>query len=55
MRRFHAVLASRGNPELTIESQVADGEDHLTVFPDVVTRGLLHLLPGPDAEPRGGS
>jgi len=46
MRRFERTLAARGYPGLRIVSEVADGEDHLTVYPDVVTRGLLRLLPG---------
>ncbi len=46
MRRFEQVLAARAYPGLTIVSDVAEGEDHLTVYPDVVTRGLLRLLPG---------
>jgi len=46
MRRFEARLKSRGYPSLNIRSEVADGEDHFTVFHDVVTRGLIALLPG---------
>lgn len=53
MLRFQEVLAGRGHPDLTISSEIADGEDHLTVYPDVVTRGLLTLLPG--TEPYDGS
>jgi predicted alpha/beta superfamily hydrolase len=46
MRRLEQTLRSRGHPRLTISSEVVEGEDHLTVYPDVVTRGLLKLLPG---------
>lgn len=46
MERMRRTLASRGHPGLSITSEVAQGEDHLTVFPDVVTRGLLAVLPG---------
>lgn len=43
MQRFEQALAAYG---LTVSSHVAEGEDHLTVYPDVVTRGLIRLLPG---------
>ena len=46
MERMRRILASRDHAGLTITSEVAQGEDHLTVFPDVVTRGLLAVLPG---------
>lgn len=46
MRRFEAALKSRGYPHLSVESQVAEGEDHYTVFHDVASRGLLRVLPG---------
>lgn len=46
MERMRRTLASRGHPGLLVTSEVAQGEDHLTVFPDVVTRGLLAVLPG---------
>ena len=46
MERMRRTLASRGHPGLLITSEIAQGEDHLTVFPDVVTRGLLAVLPG---------
>lgn len=46
MRRFEKTLTTRGYPSLTVTSEVAEGEDHLTVYPDVVSRGLIRLLPG---------
>ena len=46
MRRFEARLRSRAYPGLNVRSEVADGEDHFTVFHDVATRGLIALLPG---------
>lgn len=46
MRRFEARLKSRRYAGLTINSEVADGEDHFTVFHDVASRGLISLLPG---------
>ena len=46
MERMRRTLATRGHSGLQITSEVAQSEDHLTVFPDVVTRGLLAVLPG---------
>lgn len=46
MRRFEERLKSRSYTGLTIRSDVADGEDHFTVFHDVASRGLISLLPG---------
>ena len=46
MRRFEQRLKSRNYPGLTIRSEVAEGEDHFTVFHDVASRGLISLLPG---------
>lgn len=46
MQRFEQRLASRDYEGLTIESAVLPGEDHLTVFPALVSRGLLWALPG---------
>lgn len=46
MQRFEARLKSRHYPSLNIRSEVAEGEDHFTVFHDVATRGLISLLPG---------
>lgn len=46
MKQFEARLKSRNYPGLKVGSEVADGEDHFTVFHDVATRGLITLLPG---------
>jgi predicted alpha/beta superfamily hydrolase len=46
MRAFEHRLASRGYPGLSIGSEVIEGEDHLTVFPATISRGLLWALPG---------
>jgi predicted alpha/beta superfamily hydrolase len=44
--RFEQLLESRGYRGLTIDSEVLPGEDHLTIFPALVSRGLLWALPG---------
>ncbi|PII21025.1 sugar phosphotransferase [Stenotrophomonas sp. LMG 10879] len=36
----------RGGRKLQVENIVIDGEDHLTVYPRVITRALLQVLPG---------
>ena len=46
MTRFAETLGGRGYRSLTVSSEVADGEDHFTVFHDVASRGLLRVLPG---------
>jgi hypothetical protein len=46
MRRFERRLKGRGYAGLTVRSEVADGEDHYSVFHDVASRGLIALLPG---------
>lgn len=46
MRDFERVLRARQYPGLRIESEVLPGLDHLTVFPDTATNGLLWALPG---------
>ncbi|MGL4230494.1 MAG: alpha/beta hydrolase [Casimicrobium sp.] len=46
MRSFEAQLKRRNYPSLEIRSQVLSGEDHLTIFPTLVSRGLLWALPG---------
>jgi predicted alpha/beta superfamily hydrolase len=46
MRRFERTLAGRDHPGLVVTSEVVEGEDHLTVYPDVFIRGLLAVLPG---------
>ena len=45
LRKFEAQLRSRRYPGLHIESKVIDDEDHLTVYPAAITRGLMWALP----------
>lgn len=42
---FERALRARGYPGLTLSSSVIEGEDHLTVMPSGLTRGLKALLP----------
>lgn len=42
---FTAQLQRSGR-KLQVENIVIDGEDHLTVYPQVITRALLQVLPG---------
>lgn len=44
MQRFASMLAPVKGLQVT--TQVLDGEDHLTVFPPMVTRAMLDILPG---------
>lgn len=44
MQRFEQML--RPVKGLQVKSEVLDGEDHLTVFPPMVTRAMLEMLPG---------
>lgn len=46
MRAFERRLEARGYPGLSIDSEVIADEDHLTVFPATISRGLLWALPG---------
>lgn len=46
IRRFEHRLESRGYQGLTVDSEVLPGEDHLTIYPTLVSRGLLWALPG---------
>lgn len=48
---FERALRSRGYPGLKIASSVVRDEDHLSVMPSGLTRGLKHLLP-PRRAPR---
>jgi hypothetical protein len=45
-RAFAHTLASRHYPGLQVRSEVIAGEDHLTVAPTLITRGLLWTLGG---------
>jgi predicted alpha/beta superfamily hydrolase len=44
--RFAETLRSRKYPTLEVIEEVIPDEDHLTVYPTAVTRGLLRMLPG---------
>ncbi|MGH8032927.1 MAG: alpha/beta hydrolase [Luteimonas sp.] len=46
MQAFERRLKARGYPNLWVGSQVIADEDHLTVFPALISRGLLWALPG---------
>jgi predicted alpha/beta superfamily hydrolase len=46
LKKFEAALRSRHYPGLHLQSKVFADEDHLTVFPGIVTRGLKWALPG---------
>jgi uncharacterized protein len=45
LREFEQALRSRNYPGLKLSTEIIPGEDHLTVFPAIVTRGLLWALP----------
>lgn len=45
LKRFKAALAARRYPGLRVESTVLAGEDHLSVAPLIMTRGLKWALP----------
>jgi predicted alpha/beta superfamily hydrolase len=45
LRRFEAAIAARGYPGLRVAADVIEGEDHLTVAPIIITRGLRRMLP----------
>jgi predicted alpha/beta superfamily hydrolase len=45
MQRFGRALAARGYPGLRVRSAVIADEDHLTVAPVIITRGLQYALP----------
>lgn len=44
--KFEQLLRSRGYPSLQVGSQIIGDEDHMTVFPTTISRGLLWALPG---------
>ena len=43
---FEKTLKSRNYPGLQIQSQIIADEDHLSVFPSMISRALVKLLPG---------
>ncbi|MDF3125249.1 alpha/beta hydrolase-fold protein [Rheinheimera sp. 1928-s] len=46
MKLFEKTLKSRNYPGLQIQSQIIADEDHLSVFPSMISRALVKLLPG---------
>lgn len=46
MKLFEQLLKKPGYPGLQIHSQVIADEDHLSVFPSMISRALVKLLPG---------
>lgn len=44
--QFEKALKSRHYPGLQIQSQIIADEDHLSVFPSMISRALVKLLPG---------
>ncbi|WP_426102754.1 alpha/beta hydrolase [Massilia sp. TSP1-1-2] len=46
LKQFQALLKARHYPGLQIESRVFADEDHLTLAPGLITRGLKWTLPG---------
>ncbi len=48
MRRFVAQLRSHQYRGLDVDSMVLDDEDHATVFPAVISRGIMWALPPKD-------
>ncbi len=46
MQQFEAMLRQRHTDGFRIHSQVIADEDHLSVFPGMISRALVKLLPG---------
>jgi hypothetical protein len=46
MHRFASVIQQVKQPNLQVQAKVLDDEDHLTVFPSMVTKAMLAILPG---------
>ena len=46
LKQFEALIKSRRYPGLHIQSKVLADEDHLSVAPMIMTRGLKWALPG---------
>lgn len=44
--RMHQLLLQRHYPSLRVKNQVIDGEDHLSVYPRMISDAMLQLLPG---------
>lgn len=45
-REFTRSLKERKYPHLSVETFVIPGEDHLSVYPSMISRALLRVLPG---------
>ena len=50
MLAWQKQLQARRYPNLEVRSKVLEDEDHLTVAPNIITRGLLWALPGKQAK-----
>jgi len=46
MHRFASIIQQAKQPNLQVQAKVLDDEDHLTVFPSMVTKAMLAILPG---------
>jgi predicted alpha/beta superfamily hydrolase len=46
MHQFERILRQHQDARLHLESQVIADEDHLSVFPSMISRALVKLLPG---------
>ena len=46
MQQFALLLEQAKRPGLKVQAKVLADEDHLTVFPSMVTRAMLEILPG---------
>lgn len=55
MQLFEQRLKARNYPRLTITSEIVDKENHLTVFPSGLTRGLVAVLPAQMQDRRNGT
>jgi len=49
LKQFYRKLEARHDPGLTIDLRVYEGENHSSVFPGAVTRGLLEVFPTPQS------
>ncbi|KFC63576.1 putative esterase precursor [Bosea sp. LC85] len=45
LQEFEKALRSRNYPGLRLTTEIIQDEDHLTVFPAIITRGLMWALP----------
>ena len=54
LRAFEQALRSRSYPGLRLTTEIVGDEDHLTVFPSIITRGLLWAVPARLSPARAG-